>query len=60
VDPEDLHHGNWTVSELRYPYGSLHVELLRPVGEVHQLILLGGESRTVSTCLGHALLVCSF
>jgi hypothetical protein len=31
--------------------GGLHVELLGPEGEVHQLILLRGESRTVSTCV---------
>ena len=29
---------------------ALHVGLLRPAGEVHQLIFLRDESRTVSTC----------
>jgi hypothetical protein len=49
---KDPHNGNWTVSELVCPYGGLHVGLLWPAGEVHQLTRLRGESCTVTTCPG--------
>jgi hypothetical protein len=60
VNPEDPHCWNWTVLELGYLYGRLHVELLRSTGKVPQQVLFGCKGRAVSTCPGLALPVCPF
>jgi hypothetical protein len=57
VYPQDSHHRHRAVLELGYLYSRLHLELFGSTGEVHQLVLVGCESRAVCACLGRAFLV---